>query len=258
VQETGALTPDYYQRMYEVESTHWWHRGMREVSIALLGARWSRPGQRLLDAGCGTGGFLRFAIDSGSFAAACGIDMSEAAIELARKRVPDAELHVAPLRELPFDGSSFDLVTLNDVLQHVHEHEVPQGLAEVRRVLRPGGAVLVRTGGARRARSERPDWRVYDPRSLVTVLGVAGLRCERVTYANALPSAWAELRGRRPRAPTERRDGIPAPDSRLTSSVGSRLLSAEARLFERSSRSLPFGHTLLALATRPSRDGRPG
>src|SRR2546425_868787 len=102
-----ALAPgvpaDYYQRIYAAEERHWWHLGMREITRSLLGDRLTRPGSRLLDAGCGTGGFLRWALDSGSFAFAAGVDLGSAAIELARERVPDAELTVAALTALPFD-----------------------------------------------------------------------------------------------------------------------------------------------------------
>ena len=45
----------------------------------------------MLDAGCGTGGFLRWLLDRGSFAAAAGVDIGSAAIELARRRVPEAD-----------------------------------------------------------------------------------------------------------------------------------------------------------------------
>src|SRR5262249_10214935 len=68
--ETRTLAPgvpsDYYDRIAEVERDHWWYRGTREIAGALLGRRLVSGG-RLLDAGCGTGGFLRWALDEGSF-----------------------------------------------------------------------------------------------------------------------------------------------------------------------------------------------
>jgi 2-polyprenyl-3-methyl-5-hydroxy-6-metoxy-1,4-benzoquinol methylase len=52
----AGVPDDYYDRIYEAERAHWWHRGMRATEATLLGDR-IRPGLHILDAGCGTGGF---------------------------------------------------------------------------------------------------------------------------------------------------------------------------------------------------------
>jgi SAM-dependent methyltransferase len=243
-----GVPPDYYDRIYDAEQRHWWYRGMRSISAALLGDR-LQAGGRVLDAGCGTGGFLRWVLDSGPFRAASGADIGSGAIELARRRVPEADLHVAALRELPLEDASFDLVVTGDVLQHVPEDEVSTSLREVRRVLAPDGVLLLRTNGARRLRRERDDWRAYDAATLRAELDAAGLSCERLTYANAILSAWAVATRRTPHAPTDERHGIPLEAPRgVRSAVGLGLLRAEARYLSRPGRRLPFGHTLFALA----------
>src|SRR5438093_3607485 len=114
---------DYYERIAEVGDRHWWYLGMRRITESLLGERLRQPGARLLDAGCGTGGFLRWLLDRGTFAAAAGVDIGGAAIELARARVPEADLRVGALRELSFDDDSFELAVMDDVLQHVPEDD---------------------------------------------------------------------------------------------------------------------------------------
>src|SRR5205823_11066752 len=134
-----------------------------------------RPGVRLLDAGCGTGGFLSWVRADGSFERIAGSDVSPQAIELAHSRVPEVELHVAPISVLPFEDGSFDLVVLNDVLQHVHEEDVDASLSELRRVVDVAGALLVRTNGARRGRPVTKDWRIYGSGSLRAPLEGAGL-----------------------------------------------------------------------------------
>ena len=65
-------------------------------------------GQEVLDVGCGTGVFLRAAADRGALVS--GLDASEALIEIARRRVPDADLRVADLQRLPWDDDRFDVV----------------------------------------------------------------------------------------------------------------------------------------------------
>ena len=254
--QTPALAPgvpsDYYHRIFEAEADHWWYTGMRELSAVLLGDRLTRPGSCLLDAGCGTGGFLRWALDRGAFGTAAGVDIAASAVELARNRVPEADLRAAPLSAMPFDEGAFDLVVSHDVLQHVHEDDVEPSLLELHRVLRPGGTLLLRTNGDRRLRRERDDWRAYDRRTLRESLAGAGFREERVTYANLVLSVWGIARGRVPHAPSEVHDGIPRrqPGAHV-SAVGGRLLTAEARYLSRPDRTLPFGHSLFAVVRRP-------
>ena len=245
----AVLPEDYFRRMYEAEDRHWWHQGMRCITEALLGECLNRPRQRVLDAGCGTGGFLRWLTRQMSLRSASGVDISPEAIDLARRRVPEVDLRVAPLRKLPFGGSSFDLVVLNDVLQHVYEEELDESLAEIRRVLNQQGRLFVRTNGGRRARRERPDWRVYDRITLTSTLERAGFRCERITYANVLASLWAAARKHSPRAPTENLHGIPTPASRIRNEFAYRLLRTEALYLRRPGRTLPFGHSLFAVAS---------
>jgi ubiquinone/menaquinone biosynthesis C-methylase UbiE len=243
-----GLPDDYYERIFEVEERHWWHRGMRTITAALLGPRLERSAQRILDAGCGTGGFLRWALGTEAFETGAGVDVSPDAIELARRRVPECDLQVAPLSELPFPAASFDVVTMNDVLQHIPEDDVEASLAEVRRVIRPDGVLLVRAGGARRARRERPDWRVYDPSALRATLEPAGFSCDRITYASLIPSLAAAAKGHTPRAPTREHSGIPAPAPGARGRIAYGLLRAEAALIARTRLGLPYGHTLFALA----------
>jgi SAM-dependent methyltransferase len=242
------VRPDYYVRLHAVEEQHWWHLGMREITAALLGNRLDGGHLSLLDAGCGTGGFLTWADGTGSFDRLCGVDISAEAVELARRAVPSAELHVAPIGALPFDDASIDVAVLNDVLQHVEEDEVEPGLRELGRTLKPDGVLLVRTNGGVHARRERSDWRLYDADTLRLALVGAGFRPLRVTHVNALPSLWSAARGRGPIAPTPATCGIPAEAGAASNVVGRGLLRMEASFLRHSRLSIPYGHTLLAVA----------
>lgn len=257
VNESGGLAPgvpaDYYERIAAVEGEHWWHVGMRSVTELLLAGPLAGRGQALLDAGCGTGGFLRWAADSGAFSRMVGTDLSEHAIDLARRSTPALELHVAPMTHLPFPDASFDVVTVNDVLQHIPEHVVAASLGELARVMRPGATLLVRTNGARHARRERADWRVYDRSALADALRAAGLQVQRITHASLVPSLWAGVRDRAPRAPQdgdEGRDGVPDPASPLMNAIGRGVLATERAWLRHSGRNVAFGHTLFAVARR--------
>ena len=100
-------------------------------------------GTTVLDVGCGTGVFLRLASDAGARVA--GVDASEALLELARRRVPKADLHLGDLQLLPFDNDRFDVVTgFNSFFFAV---DIVTALREAGRVARPGGRVVVQVWG---------------------------------------------------------------------------------------------------------------
>jgi SAM-dependent methyltransferase len=249
-----GVPSDYYERIRNVDEESWWYLGSRSIERALLGPWLSKEGLRLLDAGCGPGGYLRWAVESGLFAYVAGVDLGAIAIGIARRRAPTAELHICPLHNLPFDANAFDIVVTHDVLQHIPEADVRGSLEELRRVLDPAGALVIRTNGSSRFGRPRHDWRVYDRHVLRRTIEDAGFRCERLTYANMLPSLFAALKGRSPEAPTEARAGVPRPDtSRLKAAVGRALLRAEARYLARPGRSLPYGHSLWAVAVPATR-----
>ena len=247
--EQLGLPADYYRRIIEVERSNWWHRGMREIASAVLGDRLARGG-RLLDAGCGTGGVLAWLRGAGPFGPLAGADIAGEAIAFARRQVPDADLRVAPLDAMIFPDASFDLVVCNDVLQHVPSARLGASVSELARVVAPGGALLVRTGGARHDRSERDDWRIFSAAGLRAELEAAGLRVARITHANAAGSLAAAARRASPRAPSHESSGIPVRARSRARDPRFLALRAEAAwLAGGEARAIPYGHTILALAT---------
>ena len=100
----------------------------------------ARPGERVLDLGCGAGRFVAALHDAG--ADPVGIELAEAALERARRNAPGTDFKlVEPDGSLPLEHASVDLVWCSEVLEHVADTEYL--LLEVRRVLRPGGRLLV-------------------------------------------------------------------------------------------------------------------
>ena len=108
----------------------------REVLAEAVGMG---PGMRVLDVGCGSGEMCALAVARGAEAA--GVDAAEGMIEIARRRVPDADLRVGPMEQLPWEDDSFDAATAVNALQFAADFV--DALAEVARVVRPGGAVAV-------------------------------------------------------------------------------------------------------------------
>jgi SAM-dependent methyltransferase len=94
------------------------------------------PGDKVLDLGCGAGRFLATLPD------AIGVEIAQQAVDRARANVPGADIRlVEPDGSLPLGHGEIDLVWCSEVLEHIPD--VAHALLEIRRVLKPGGRVLI-------------------------------------------------------------------------------------------------------------------
>lgn len=141
---TDALIP-VYNRLFEVLAGHE-HEAFRQHVLEVGALTGDEP---LLDAGCGTG--MMAARDRGC--TVHGIDLSSKMIAVARR---DAErqglavdFRVGSITNLPYRGGSFDVVITNIMYHHLDVAEKRQAVAEIARVLRPGGRYISAEFGPR-------------------------------------------------------------------------------------------------------------
>ena len=100
---------------------------------------WDIPdGVSVLDIGCNSGEFLKRLMGKKKGIKACGIDISEKVVAIAREKGIQAE--VGDTEELPYADKSFDYVVLMEVLSHIHEPQ--KALKEIRRVLKDDGVLI--------------------------------------------------------------------------------------------------------------------
>jgi ubiquinone/menaquinone biosynthesis C-methylase UbiE len=95
----------------------------------------------VLDVGCGVGNYHRLLAPT--FGRLCGVDVSEACVETARRRNPSVSYETYDGERLPYADASFDLAFTICVLHHVPPQLGANFMREMRRVLRPGGMALV-------------------------------------------------------------------------------------------------------------------
>jgi ubiquinone/menaquinone biosynthesis C-methylase UbiE len=129
----GARARDWAQNEQQQAPTY--EEAIRRVGIA--------PGQRVLELGCGTGVFLRTAADRG--ARVFGLDASAALLELARARVPEADLRLGDMQFLPYEDDRFDLVA--GFNSFFFAADMVAALREAGRVAKPGAPVVIQVWG---------------------------------------------------------------------------------------------------------------
>jgi len=174
-----------YPILFRVEQSHWWHIGRRRILAGFVEEICQRVTDRrprILDVGCGTGANLLMLSKYGD---AEGVDVSEDALAFCRERGLD-KVKLGAGEELPYEDGTFDLVTAFDVVEHMDDDLA--GLREMRRVLRPGGRVLLFVPAFMFLWGLQDDVshhrRRYRMSELRRVLEEAGFEIERTTYAN--------------------------------------------------------------------------
>ena len=143
--ESGVLTPDAVRQMFDRIAPV--YDVMNRVMTAGLDLRWRRlaaeavvrPGDRALDACCGTGDLAVACARRGGVVT--GLDFSPAMLERARRKLPSATWVEGDLLALPFEAGSFEAATVGFGVRNVAD--LRKGLAELRRVLVPDGRVAV-------------------------------------------------------------------------------------------------------------------
>lgn len=237
------MESDEYTRMDAVEAKMWWYRALHARLLDAVEASVSP----VLDAGCGTGGFLAVLSRARPAQAAIGLEWhaQAAAMAAAKSGCPIAR---GSINELPFATNSFGTVIAADVLCHAAV-EPSAALAEIKRVLRPNGRLIVNMP-AYRALMSAHDAQVHNARRMnaaetKAMLLTAGFRVLRVKYWNGLLLPLMIVQ-RKILARSSDRSDVAAFPPWLD-----RMLHGMTELERRLGFSLPAGGSVLAIAERP-------
>lgn len=197
------MDPQIYHEMFQLEDQHWWFAGRRAILLSILEQHLPRKTRNnILDIGCGTG---RWLIELNQYGIARGVDPSPIAVNyclanglwsVTRGALPD---------DLPYPAEHFDLITMLDVLEHVHDDI--GALRAVYRLLKPGGLLICTVPAFPWLWSGHDEshqhFRRYVPRDLTDKLNIANFRMVKHTYFNTFlypPIALIRLLGRAKRS----------------------------------------------------------
>ncbi len=237
------MEPGEYDNIARLEATHWWYVGMRRIAARLV-RRLALPcPARILDAGCGAGGGLRWLSE---FGATTGIDWHPRAVDYAAHA--SARVARASVQAIPFPSEYFDLVTSFEVLYHLAVSDDVAALREMARVLRPGGWLVVRVpahNGLRGAHDRQVHTRQrYSAHELRQKIQAAGLRLDRLTSVGLLLLPIAIVR-RLIQSAQQLETDVVLPSPWLNRCLTT-LLTTEGTWLDYGS--LPFGLSLLVVA----------
>lgn len=134
-------------QLYDLTTPLFFFGTRRRSYRRLLEAAGVKIGDRVLDVGCGPGYFVRvLGLTVGPSGSATGLDAAPEMIEYARRksrRHPNCRFEVGSADALPFPDASFDVVVSSLMMHHLPDELRPNAVYEMKRVLRPGGVVLL-------------------------------------------------------------------------------------------------------------------
>jgi SAM-dependent methyltransferase len=175
-----------YPLMADIESQHFWFRGRRDILQNLMRQKVDgREGKLILDAGCGTGGNLKWLSEFGHVV---GLELDEYAASIALGEAPGCVVRAKFPDKIPFKKKTFDIITIFDVIEHIeNDSETLFCLAEK---LKSDGMMLITVpafphlwSGHDVAHHHK---RRYLKDQLKGILTGAGLKVEYLSYFNSL------------------------------------------------------------------------
>jgi SAM-dependent methyltransferase len=234
------------------EEEHFWFKGLRRNARRLLSrALAGRPASLVIDCGTGTGRNLDWLAE---FGPAIGVERSPVGLQLGQSR--GRRQVQATVTQLPFRDASADIVTSFDVLYCLDDEDERRAVAEMWRVLRPGGIALLNVAALDILHGSHStlthEVRRYTRARLRERLERAGFEVERMTFTNMtiFPVALAVRMSERL---TGGADQASDADLRVPAKPINALFDAALRLESRlmGLTNLPIGTSLMCVARKP-------
>lgn len=172
-----------YETMQSLEENYWWYRVLRKLTCQEIAGRIGKSREaRILDAGCGTGGFLNAIQKNFPSAKLSGLDISTIALKYAHSRQSKGVFR-ASVDHIPLGNGSIDFIVSLDVLYHEQVNQ-EHAMKEFFRVLAPTGRLIMNLPAFRCLRGQHDvavkNVRRYTPREVRELHARHGFLVERV------------------------------------------------------------------------------
>ena len=239
-----------YKNIYKNESSHFYYAANHALFLSRVAVFRTKTGKALeiLDAGCGTGLLTK---KLQKFGKVTGVDIDPRAIFYSKKR--GVKARYASVNNLPFESKKFDVVVSMDVLYHKKVDD-KKALAEMYRVLKPGGIIILRVPANPILLSSHDRFvhtrERYIKKKLLKKLQDAGFLVEKISYVNTilflptlLKAAFEKISS--PNRSSSSINRVPE----LLNKAALTIMSFENLILKHYS--LPFGIGLFAVAKRP-------
>lgn len=239
-----------YKNIFENEKTHFYYVGTHNAVIKLLNAYLpKKKNNEVLDAGCGTGALIK---KLQRFGNVWGIDLSSEALKFARKNKL-RRIKRGSVENIPFKDSQFDAVVSVDVLYHRQVKDDKRALREFKRVLKPGGILIIK--------NPAHDWlrgghdkiihtkRRYSKSDLEIKLKESGFSIIKLSYVNMFFFPFAVTKRVFESLSYQKPHSDVAPLHPLLNNFLKSVYNLEMEIWTRAT--LPFGLSLFAIAKKP-------
>ena len=123
------MRTDLYKDLYDLDENHWWHVSKRNFCLQLISKYIKKDKSKILDVGCGSGRNIEI---FSKFGECYGIDISRESIRFCKKRGLK-NVRIGSCYSTGYNNSSFDLITILDVLEHTDDKKT---LKELNRILK--------------------------------------------------------------------------------------------------------------------------
>jgi ubiquinone/menaquinone biosynthesis C-methylase UbiE len=236
-----------YKTINQLEEKHFFYVGVHFLVVKLLEKYTTKPGN-ILDAGCGTGGLLTKLKKNSE---ASGIDLSDEAIKFCKAKGLNAIK--GSVDDIPHKDNTFDAATSIDVIYHQWVKDDVKALAEIHRVLKPKGVLVIRVPANNWLRTAHDQQvmtgRRYSQKSLTNALHKAGFEVKYISYLHLPILPLSMIKALLDKVlPHKPKSGVEETNKVINDMLTS-FLKLEARILLTGVR-LPFGNGLIAVGVK--------
>lgn len=178
------MDKSYESKRHRLEEDYWLFRARRDLLLKIIQRIGGNPGSKILDIGCAGGHLIKFLEEKG-FKEVSGVDISPEAINLCNKRKLK-KVSVGDCLETRFEEETFDLITADNVLEHLADDE--KALSEWYRILKTNGTLIIFVPAYQFLWSRHDEvchhHRRYTKSSLIKLLKNTGFKVDKSSYWN--------------------------------------------------------------------------